>query len=1494
MVLKITTGYSPDYLLKEVAKGRESYYTGAVAEGEPPGRWWGAGAEKLGLTGLVDAQDMRALYERFLDPREDGFRDPQRWDEVYTLGHAGRAYKSEDDLYTEALEREPGASPERRAELRTQAGKGARHNVAFYDITFNVQKSVTLIHTAFEAKEVAARRAGDLATAEAWAQFRTAVEDAIWAGNNAGLTYMQDHAGYTRIGHHGGAAGRWADAHAWTVASFFQHDSREHDPHLHIHNAVHNRVEGPNGEWLTIDSKALYKFRAAGAAVCERTTEERITHALGVLLAMRPDGKAREVVGVAQEAMDLISTRRRKLTAKADELIGAFEERHGRAPTALERDRIAQQATLLTRKAKSHTGETREQLLDRIDARIQGDLDSSLGAVADMVLAARGQAAPVAMEWSPRAVIETAIADVQSRMAKWNRGDLTGAINAALPDYLGLPDGEDVGELLDSLTEAALEVAAVLNGERPGDASLPDELRLANGASSYQAPGGTLYASPEQVRIERALVAATTRGGATALPPDRAARFLEDMETSGIRLGLDQAAAVHGVLTSGARVETLIGPAGTGKSFVVGTIARAWTDPSNPGAQMPRRVFGLATSQIATEVLAAEGLTARNVAAWLGTQRRLSAGAGSGGPRPVAGDEAWRLHAGDLVVVDESAMTDTADLAAIHDRVDTAGAKLLLVGDHRQLAAIGAGGAMDLLSQSGARYELTEARRFTHEWEREASLRLRAGDESVLRVYHQQGRLIDGGTIEQAEQLAIRGWLGDTLAGRRALLIVDTNEQAARVSAQVRHELVQLGLVQEQGVALGLQGTFAGVGDLVEARQLDWSLAGHEGNPRGAINREHYRVHAIRDDGSLEVAAILGRTPDGDVLGDRLVLPAAYVAEHLALGYASTKNAAQGSTVHGSHTVTTARTSPAGLYMPLTRGQDANTAYVVTVAEVEDPAQGDHRHTVYRDPVAVLARILDTTDQVDATNRSAVATAAEHTEHAGSARTAAELFVDAAQLAATERTGTWLDQLVDTGAITAHERERIAAEDGAATLTRILRRAEIAGHDPHHVLHDAVTASSLDGARNLSNVLYSRIRTEYADRLDPVGDTFTDWTPRLDNPAWSTYLADLAKQVEHRAGVLADDAAHAGAEAPGWAVEAFGPVPDAPEERERWARQVGQVAVYREIRDHTTDTDPLGAAPGSGQVEQYAAYRTAWHTLGRPETRREVMELTDGQLRIRVRAAEREEKAGPRYVANELAGTRQAATTHRHTAELRAAKAQAATDPEQQARLRAEVAQARALADTLDRQAEQLQIVDDARGRWLVHSAVTRVDGADAAAELGRRYVDDTEPEPRVTADDWLDAHRAATTADDAHRPITDTDLHDDEVRLDVGALDQPTPDRGTLDQDVQDAVLETPPADLREIAAAEPAPVDEDRVRVPTSGETAESTSGAHRVLAEIRARETIDAREEAEYQRAEELTRWHHDDNTAGHDTAGYGDNAGYDDADVLDDSRDPAGTS
>src|SRR5439155_25521485 len=134
----------------------------------------------------------------------------------------------------------------------------------------------------------------------------------------------------------------------------------------------------------------------------------------------------------------------------------------------------------------------------------------------------------------------------------------------------------------------------------------------------YQRPGSRLYATSEHVRSERALRAAAVERGAVFLQAERVSGFLNRLAESGIELGVDQAAAVRGVLTSGASVEALVGPAGTGKSFVVGVLNHAWTDPALWDGQH-RKVVGLAASQIATNVLAEEGLTARNITRRLDT-----------------------------------------------------------------------------------------------------------------------------------------------------------------------------------------------------------------------------------------------------------------------------------------------------------------------------------------------------------------------------------------------------------------------------------------------------------------------------------------------------------------------------------------------------------------------------------------------------------------------------------------------------------------------------------------------------------------------------------------------------------------------------------------------------------------------------------------------------------------------------------------------------------
>ncbi len=52
--------------------------------------------------------------------------------------------------------------------------------------------------------------------------------------------------------------------------------------------------------------------------------------------------------------------------------------------------------------------------------------------------------------------------------------------------------------------------------------------------------------------------------------------------------------------------------------------------------------------------------------------------------------------------------------------------------------------------------------------------------------------------------------------------------------------------------------------------------------------------------------------------------------------------------------------------------------------------------------------------------------------------------------------------------------------------------------------------------------------------------------------------------------------------------------------------------------------------------------------------------------------------------------------------------------------------------------------------------------------------------------------------------------------------------------------------------------------MRVPSAAETSDAIQRANRALVEMRARDAADAQEAAEY-RAEELTRWHADDQAA-----------------------------
>jgi len=309
----------------------------------------------------------------------------------------------------------------------------------------------------------------------------------------------------------------------------------------------------------------------------------------------------------------------------------------------------------------------------------------------------------------------------------------------------------------------------------------------------------------------------------------------------------------------------------------------------------------------------------------------------------------WSLAPGQLVIVDEASLADTRSLAAVVGQAEAAGAKVLLVGDHLQRGSVDAGGAFGMLARRGPTAELTSLRRFRHPWEARASLQLRRGQPAALDAYDAHGALF-GGTREQMLDAALRGYVAAGAAGRVAVLQAADNRTVHDLNAMAHADGARSGAVREDGVGLH-DGLVAGAGDRVVTRRNHRRLRTAGGFVR---NGNLWDVLGVNDDGGLRVRPAGGQGRDGG----SLVLPAAYVAEHVELGYATSTARTQGMTVDETHTVAAPGMGREDLYVAMSRGREANRVYVVTDGPDDECVPGAATPTTsYRD---VLDGILAT------------------------------------------------------------------------------------------------------------------------------------------------------------------------------------------------------------------------------------------------------------------------------------------------------------------------------------------------------------------------------------------------------------------------------------------------------------------------------------------------------------------------------------------------------
>jgi hypothetical protein len=727
-----------------------------------------------------------------------------------------------------------------------------------------------------------------------------------------------------------------------------------------------------------------------------------------------------------------------------------------------------------------------------------------------------------------RALGENVVAAVGEKRSTWRRWNLTAEAARQTMGYR-FATTQDREAIVALVVDAAEAVSLRLT---PFElASSPAAFRRSDATSVFRPKNSTIYSSHQLLDAEDRLLERShdTTGPTVSLRTME--RIARRPDSDGRVLGEDQSDALVRIAVSGRVLDVLVGPAGAGKTTAMNALRRAWETEHGAGS-----VVGLAPSAGAAQVLAEDlGIATENTAKWWQSHQTTGA----------------TFNAGQLVIVDEASLAGTLSLDRITRLAAEEGAKVLLVGDHAQLQAVDAGGSFGLLVHDrGDAPELVDVHRFTHAWEKTASLDLRHGRTDVIDSYDAHGRIHDGETEEMIDS-AYTSWRADLLAGKSTVLVSDSNESVTALNTRARTDLILDGAVRGPREVDLHDGTRAATGDVVITRRNDRRLRAGRGWVR---NGDRWNAMDVRDDGSMALQRA------GAKWGATVIVPADYVAEHVELGYAVTSYRAQGITTDTAHVLVDSAMTRENLYVAMTRGRDANIAYVAvdqpdTAHDIPHP--GDNQASTGR---SVLYGVL----QHAGAELSAHETIAAEQETWGSI---AQLAAEYETIAAAAQHDRWATLIQNSG-LTETQAADVLASDAFGPLTAELRRAEANHHDVDALLPKLVRARRLDNADDVAAVVHHRVAMATAR---PAGSGRTRKTPRLIAgliPEATGSMSDEMRQalnerrdlIEARADAVLDNAL---AEAAPWTAE-LGPRPTNVEKLATWRHSARVVAAYRD------------------------------------------------------------------------------------------------------------------------------------------------------------------------------------------------------------------------------------------------------------------------------------------------------------------------------------------
>jgi conjugative relaxase-like TrwC/TraI family protein len=674
-----------------------------------------------------------------------------------------------------------------------------------------------------------------------------------------------------------------------SVAMFRQTTSRADDPQLHTHAVISGKVQTGDGRWWALDARYLKRNQRMLGGLYQSVLRAELTHRYGISWEPIVNGQA-EIAGMPAELLEVFSKRARQVDAALAVKVEEFRLRQGRDPNRWERAALEREASADTRARK--TGHRVSDLATgwRDEAEELGWSPRRL--VSEIVVAGRA----LARQPAPMVTVAQVIDQLSGSGSTWTRADVLRGIcdlQPAVSQLSGLRWAAALVRGCDQVIDHCVDL----------DPTAAERVRrrASDGRSIWLEPTAPHFTS-DTILAEEERVLSWAMDAQVDDP-----RPSLTVDCTGLDvLQADAAAAVAGA----DRLVLIVGPAGTGKTT---TLQGAVDDL----AAQNRPVFGVAPTAKAARVLEREtGVSSDTVAKLLHEWSRADRA-------PL---DRYRLRAATTLVVDEAGMLGTASLHRLVELADAHGWRLALVGDPRQLQAVGRGGLFNELCAISRVHELSRIHRFHEHWEATASLRLRSGDPSAFEAYEAHQRIVAGPFDGHVDRIA-NEWLGLTANGKTVAITASTNQHVDAINDTVQHARLTVGQLDPDAVVRIAGGEHVFAGDVVATRRNDRQLRTSIGEP--VRNRDLWVVTATHSGGALTVSHLGGH--------GTLTLPADYARRHVRLGYAATEHGHQGGTVDVGIALVSAATTHRGLYVGVTRGRDDNRVHVVT--ESTDPAE---------------------------------------------------------------------------------------------------------------------------------------------------------------------------------------------------------------------------------------------------------------------------------------------------------------------------------------------------------------------------------------------------------------------------------------------------------------------------------------------------------------------------------------------------------------------------